>query len=508
MGELVLQREYMKKLISVLKLAKPGLACRLLLLLSLCGCAYDGQVLRQTLSPSLKLTNDLDGMIARELLPYSETSIKVVSLKTGSTLYEKNPYLLMTPASVQKLFTAAAVLSYMGPDHRIETSIAVNAENDILHVSGCGDPLLKTTDLTAMANELSVKLTPGRNYNLAGSPACFDEKYWGSGWMWDDEPAPEAAFISPLSVNGNSIKVIASPGQTPSSALDVSTDPPTRYVFLENSAKTAMPGGSCSVSITRPAGDRRNHIRIEGSLAPECPPVWKRLTVWRPEMYTLTLLAEQLQKAGMETASLFLKAAPPDATPLVAIRRPVIEIISLMLKNSDNLSAEHMLRYLSHVKTGRKGTAAEGSELVKEYLRKNGILTDQLIIADGSGVSRYNLVNADTLTQLLVAVHNDQATLPFFAGSLPVAGIDGTLAGRMKGTPAEGKVRAKTGTMKGISALAGYTSTADGEPLAFAMIMQNFIGPAGRIRDLQDRIAVILSAFSVHTVIQDKQNTE
>jgi serine-type D-Ala-D-Ala carboxypeptidase/endopeptidase (penicillin-binding protein 4) len=79
---------------------------------------------------------------------------------------------------------------------------------------------------------------------------------------------------------------------------------------------------------------------------------------------------------------------------------------------------------------------------------------------------------------------------------LPIAGVDGTLASRMKGTPAEGKVKAKTGTLKGVSALAGYTVTADGEPLAFSMIMENFVGPAQRVRELQDRIAVLLSAFS------------
>jgi D-alanyl-D-alanine carboxypeptidase/D-alanyl-D-alanine-endopeptidase (penicillin-binding protein 4) len=137
-----------------------------------------------------------------------------------------------------------------------------------------------------------------------------------------------------------------------------------------------------------------------------------------------------------------------------------------------------------------------GEEAVREYLRMQGIPTDRLVIADGSGVSRYNLTNADTVTRLLVAAYKDQATFPFFVNALPLAGNDGTLANRMKGTPAERRVKAKTGTMKGVSALAGYTVTADGEPLAFSMIMENFVGPEQRVRDLQDRIAVLLSTFS------------
>jgi len=190
---------------------------------------------------------------------------------------------------------------------------------------------------------------------------------------------------------------------------------------------------------------------------------------------------------------------PPDALKLAATRHPVSEIVFVMLKNSDNLSAENLLKYLSHAKSGQSGTAAEGAAVIKEYLRENGIPTDHLVIADGSGVSRYNLTSADTITRLLVAAYKDPTISPFFVNALPLAGRDGTLTRRMKGTAAEGKVKAKTGTMKGVSALAGYTVTADGEPLAFSMIMQNFVGSGQRIRSLQDRIAVLLSTFSAGT---------
>jgi D-alanyl-D-alanine carboxypeptidase/D-alanyl-D-alanine-endopeptidase (penicillin-binding protein 4) len=486
------------------KLAKRTILAHLSLLLMLAGCASQGlnfkcpasPALAASRNPALVLKKELDGMIARELLPYSVASIKVVSLTSGSTLYETNPYLLMPAASVQKLFTAAAALSRLGPDHAIETSLAVNQDNNILYVRGCGDPLLKTADLARMVGDLSGKLLPGRHYTLVGDTGCFDEAYWGSGWMWDDEPDPEAMYLSALTVNGDTVRITVSPGKAPSSALEVSTEPSTRYVVLENSGKTGKPGGPCTVSVTRPAGDRDNHIRVSGSLAPGCSPVSKRLTVWRPELYTLTLLAELLKQSGTKAAPLVLGVVPPDATKLATIHHPVGKIVTVMLKNSDNLCAENLLKYLAHTKSGQKGTAAEGAEMIKAYLRQKGIPTDQLVIADGSGVSRYNLTNADTITRLLVAVSKDQAIFPYFEKALPLAGKDGTLAHRMKGTPAEGKLRAKTGTMKGLSALAGYTVTSDGEPLAFSMIMQNFVGSDQRVRDLQDRIGVLLSRYS------------
>ena len=480
---------------------------QLALLLILAGCA--SQKLSYTCpppvppavpacsSPTLLLKQKLDGMIARELLPYSVASIKVVSLRSGSTLYETNPSLLMPAASVQKLFTAAAALSILGPDHTIETSMALNSATRTLYFKGCGDPLLKTADLKQTVGELAGQLSPGRRYALVGDAGCFDDTYWGRGWMWDDEPDPDAMYLSALAVNGNTVRVRVSPGKNPSAPLAVATEPATGYVVLENSGKTGKAGGPCSVSITRAAGDRENRIRIDGTLAPKCATVSRRLTVWRPELYTLTLLAEQLKRAGIETTSPVLGTAPSDIIPLAVTRHSIGEIVTKMLKKSDNLSAENLLKYLAHTQNNQKGTTAEGAEMIKEYLRQNGIAADRLVIADGSGLSRYNLTNADTVTRLLVAVSKNQTIFPIFLAALPRAGKDGTLAGRMKGTPAEGKVKAKTGTMSGVSALAGYTVTSDNEPLAFTMIMENFSGSAQRIRRLQDRIAVLLSTFPV-----------
>jgi D-alanyl-D-alanine carboxypeptidase/D-alanyl-D-alanine-endopeptidase (penicillin-binding protein 4) len=488
-----------------LKLLQFNILAQIALVILLAGCGSQGLGSHYPASPALlassspyqDLKNEIDGMIARELLPYTVASIKVVSLKSGVTFYETNPYLLMQPASVQKLFTAAGALSILGPDHTIETSVAMNHDKDTLYLKGCGDPLLRTDDLSRLVGDLAGRLPPdNRHYRLVGDTGCFDDEYWGRGWVWDDEPGPSAMYLSALTVNRNVVRVRVSPGKIASSPLEVLNEPCTRYIVIENMGQTGDIGGPCAVSITRTAGDRDNHIRVAGSLALDCPSVSKRLSVWRPELYTLTLLAELFEHAGVKVDLPTTGVAPTDATKLTAIQHRVGEIVSLMLKESDNLSAENMLKYLGHRKSGQKGTAEAGAEIIKEYLRSKGITTDQLIIADGSGVSRYNLTSADIITGLLAAAYRDQATFPFFLNALPLAGIDGTLASRMKGTPAEGKVKAKTGTLRGVSALAGYTFTADGEPLAFSMIMGNFVGPAQRIEELQDRIAVLLSTLS------------
>lgn len=444
---------------------------------------------------SVALKNQLDEMIDRELLPYSLASIKVVSLRSGTTIYETKPHLLMPAASVQKLFTAAAVLSLLGPDHALETTISLDPDSSTLYLKGCGDPLLKTGDLTRLADKLAGILPPGRQYKLVGDTSCFDDAYWGSGWMWDDEPGPDAMFLSALSVNRNTVRVTVAAGKSASVPVQVSLEPSTRHVTIENSGITGKPGGGCMISVTRQAGDRDNRIRISGTLSAGCASVTRRLTVWRPELYTLTLLKEQLEKSGVSTGLPTLGVVPAGTQILASTRRPISDIISVMLKKSDNLCAENLFKYLAHVQSGQKGTAAGGEKAVKEYLRKNGIPTDRLVIADGSGMSRYNLTNAETIVRLLVAASKDQATYPLFAAALPLAGKDGTLVNRMKNTSAERKVKAKTGTMQGISALAGYTVTADGEPVAFAMIIENFVGSEQRARNFLDRIAVLLSRY-------------
>jgi D-alanyl-D-alanine carboxypeptidase/D-alanyl-D-alanine-endopeptidase (penicillin-binding protein 4) len=436
-------------------------------------------------------------MIAAELHPYTSASIKIISLKSGSTVYESAPRMLMTPASLEKLFTAAAALSRLGAGHTIETSVHIIPGRGQVYVRGCGDPLLTVEEISLLAGFIAGSLKAGTPCQIIGDIGCFDDDYWGNGWAWDDDPDNEAVYISALSVNGNSVTLNIAPGKAPTLPLSVKLSPDTRYVAVENRGLTGGPGGPCAISIARPAGDLRNNIFIGGSQAPECPPLIKNLPVWRPELYFLTLLAEQLGQAGIITESINLGSVPDNAVHLVSIKRPVGKIVSVMLKKSDNLSGENLLKYLGHQYTGKEGSASDGALVILDYLKANGISFDRIRIADGSGMSHYNLTNAETIVQLLAAVYRDKAIYPEFVNSLPVAGQDGTLAKRLKGTPAEGKLRAKTGSLKGISTLAGYTETADGEPLAFAVLIENFTGPVARIRDVQDRIAVLLSTISL-----------
>jgi D-alanyl-D-alanine carboxypeptidase/D-alanyl-D-alanine-endopeptidase (penicillin-binding protein 4) len=167
-----------------------------------------------------------------------------------------------------------------------------------------------------------------------------------------------------------------------------------------------------------------------------------------------------------------------------------------MNKTSDNLSAENLLKTLGARQKALPGNSQNGVYVENAFLSSFGIDTTSCSIVDGSGVSHYNLLTVDDIVRLLVGIARKPDPFHMIYVSLPIAGIDGTLESRMIGTAAQGNVRAKTGTINGVSSLSGYVTTRDGELLAFSMVMENFVLPTRFYQRAQDRICETLARFS------------
>jgi serine-type D-Ala-D-Ala carboxypeptidase/endopeptidase (penicillin-binding protein 4) len=439
--------------------------------------------------PTLK--REIDAILARELLPVTNVGIKVVSLKKGDTIYEFNPRLLLIPASTQKVFTAAAAFALLGPDLEVATTVALDAAGGRVYLKGCGDSMLSEVDLAAMAASAARNLDKRTEYTLAADLSCFDDLYRGSGWMWDDDEF----LISPLSVNQNAVSVRVQPGPRLGAPAIVVAEPATSYITLENLARTGSGSEPESIKTARRPGERDNLVTISGMIPLGSGPLEKRASVWRPELMALTLFRDALRARGIKVTGMSTEPAPAGARVLARTTRRLSELVRFGLKTSDNLSAENLLKLLGRHSTGKPGSAEDGSVAVRRYLAMQGIPTEFLVLADGSGVSRYNLSSAETLTLTLEAMHRDRDLYRIFYDSLPIAGKDGTLKLRMKGSCAEGNLRGKTGNMSGVSALAGYASSAEGEPLAFAIMVQNFAASGRHAREIQDRIAALLCGF-------------
>jgi D-alanyl-D-alanine carboxypeptidase/D-alanyl-D-alanine-endopeptidase (penicillin-binding protein 4) len=191
--------------------------------------------------------------------------------------------------------------------------------------------------------------------------------------------------------------------------------------------------------------------------------------------------------------------APPDVTgaeTLVSYTSPPLsEIAKVLLKVSQNLYADTLLKAIGRPAGGGPATTSEGRKVLREVLQGWGIAPEQYLQADGSGLSRYNYLTADVLVTVLTRMYADDRHLEPFITALPVAGVDGTIGGRMRDTKAQGNARAKTGSIANARALSGYVTSADGEPLVFSMIVNNFNAPATQANAIIDRAVVRLAEF-------------
>ncbi len=196
----------------------------------------------------------------------------------------------------------------------------------------------------------------------------------------------------------------------------------------------------------------------------------------------------QLRSAGIFVdAGTGEQVCPATARQIRCIERPMTDILQPMMKKSDNLSAEVLFYQIAHQKGGTQAGAKSAKTVIEQVMRKAGLTPAHYYVADGSGLSLYNYASPEMQVLLLRYAHQHPTIYQSLAASLPVAGVDGTLSARMRSGSARGNVRAKTGTVTGVSSLAGYCTAANGHKLCFSVICQGQ-GSAQDARNLQDRI--------------------
>ncbi len=456
-----------------------------------------------------ELRQRLDRILADPSLTHSWAGVKIVSLRTGETIYEHNAELLAHPASNQKLLTSAAALSLLGPAYVFRTSVACDsaAQGDSvlqgnLYLIGRGNPDLTSNDLFGLAQNLAQMGLREIRGNIICDDFYLDDVRWGNGWMWDDDPADYAPRVSALSVNKNTVVVRVKPAESIGKPARVQIDPPTDHVTLINTSVTVKRRSQIDslslppLTINRKWQQHENTIVVDGAIAQDSSPREETLNVLEPEIYCGRLFRVALQTVGIVVHGGVERGLSPAKTKILAEHSaPILSTLVNLNKPSDNLSAELLLKTIGVEKFGRPGTATKGIRAMRQFLGSVGVDTNAVYSADGSGASHYNLITPSNLVSLLAAMWKNFAVRNEFAATLPIAGVDGTLRGRMKGTPAEGVLHAKTGTISAVSTLSGYTTTADGEELAFSMMMQHFLGGSRAIHSIQDRIGVELCSF-------------
>jgi D-alanyl-D-alanine carboxypeptidase/D-alanyl-D-alanine-endopeptidase (penicillin-binding protein 4) len=340
--------------------------------------------------------------------------------------------------------------------------------------------------------------------NIEGDDTAYVWAPYAEGWTLDDTLWEYGAAVSALAVNDNAFNLTVEPGGRAGEPARVTAAPPVEYYLIDNRVRTTA-GGARRIHIDRGLGGRQ--LRVWGSIPAGDKGQTNVLGIDDPAWYAARALYDALARRGVAIAGgvsvrhLFpnqvetLEAGPaPPPEPGVELARrasaPLAEDLRITDKVSQNLHAEMLLRAVARARRGI-GSREAGLEEMKTFLDEAGIPRDAYSFNDGSGLARLNLVTPAAVVRLLRYMWNSPAR-GAWTGLLPVGGQDGTLSNRFTGTLAAGRIRAKTGTLSGVSALSGYATRPRGGTLAFAILVNNYLGDGQEVRAAMDRICNLM----------------
>lgn len=487
------------------------------------------------------LETKISTLLAQPDLARGFWGIEVVSLSTGKVLYARNQDKLFTPASNTKLFTTAAALALIGPDYSFRTTIETSGTLDKhgrltgdLVLVGRGDPNLSGRELPyalhtqrndhpiqvleQLADTLVQKGVKYVDGDIIADDSFFAFERYGEGWSQDDLVWADGAPVSALTVNDNVIFVNVLPADRAGDRAFVSITPFADYYHIDNRIITTPSGTARDIHINREPGSTT--LTLWGNMPLDDAGANEALAIEDPAEFAATLLRQLLESRGIavygqqrtrhtELASLSTvtvtaiapsrggdepsRALQPQPLVLASYdSKPLIEDVRVINKVSQNLHAEILLRLLGREK-GTSGTVEGGLEVVRGFLNKAGISKDEYLFYDGSGLSRQNLVTPHAVAQLL----SFAATQPWgksFRDTLPLAGVDGSLAERFKNVSVQGRVYGKTGSLGGVKTLSGYATTDRGEQVAFSILSNNSNVSTKRITDTIDSVVEVILA--------------
>jgi D-alanyl-D-alanine carboxypeptidase/D-alanyl-D-alanine-endopeptidase (penicillin-binding protein 4) len=442
------------------------------------------------------LAVELDPLFGTPSLSTAVWSVLVQSLDSGEVLYRLNPDTLVMPASNQKILTTAVAASRLGWDFRFETRLETAAPvadgvlRGDLFVVGNGDPTInarerrRDTVFDEMAAALKAAGITRIEGRLVGDDNAFDDEQYGSGWQWDDFAFGYSAPVGPLQFNENVVEVAIAAGSAEGQPAAVTLRPEGSDLVAVNRVATAASTARADVDIWRFPG--RRELIVSGSVPAGGQEVVRSAAVDNPTRYFVGAMKAALASRGITTGEAVdiddVPAVPPAGERRVLARftsPPLSESAKTLMKISQNLYAETAMRAISL--TPGPATMEASRKLAEQTLSRWGVPPGSYVIADGSGLSRMNFVSASMIMAILRAMARDARQFDAFVATLPVAGQDGTIAGRMKGTRAEGNVKAKTGTIANVRSLSGYLTTTAGERVAFSMIANNFTAPSATV---------------------------
>lgn len=425
----------------------------------------------------------------------------VVDVGTGEVLAEHSAERGFATASNLKLVTAAVSLAALGPDATMRTELLARGElrdgvlDGDLVLRGHGDPTFGQGEageaaiaaFHAALQRAGVQRVRGR---VVGDGAWLGTETLGHGWQWDYLDEDYAAPFGGLCAHGNVLTLRVRPG---AAGAELRVQPALEAVPSFRVAQGPA-GSPTELAAHRPLGS--DAVVVTGTIAADAPEQVLRVAVRDPAAFAAASVTAALRARGLPIGGEVVPAAGAERLLAAVESPPVAAIVRPLLTDSNNLYAEMLFRVASRVATG-DGSSAAAERHAKAVLGRLGVDTAHAVLADGSGLSRRNLVSPRLLADLLVAMQRSPHRDAFVAG-LPVAGWTGTLRRRFADGPAHGRVAAKTGYISRVVCLSGYVPRRDPErpPLAFSVMLNDFTCDDREARATVDTFVQRLAAFA------------
>ncbi len=473
--------------------------------------AFAGMTSQARAQKTENLRHALDSLFSDTAFSNATSGVEIQSLKTGEYFYRRNEKKSLVPASNMKLFTTAEALATMGLDYQYRTMFVISPPDNHITVIGNGDPSFCATVEYGDSGRFNVLRTVIDSLHemhidsIGGLSVegTMPAELYPDGWeiedMWHDY-APE---VQHLNFDENQVALFILPSDTIGATARLVFDS-TNFGYCQahlwpDLTKTTLKDSVPPLYISDDF--LNNSIEVWGPVAYR-KPVVERFAVHDAASFAAHAIRSLFNESGIHVGysqtpqrKAFSDEDSDDGTRILYFKsHPLTALVRTMNKESDNLYAECLFRTAGIERAN--GYPEQGTTQIRRYLDSLGIDTTRLQFTDGSGLSRMDLVTPDAIVTLLRVMRSNPTFDSAFYNSLPIMGVDGTLEKRLKGTPAQGNVHAKTGSMTGVRSISGYLTTRDGEPVAFSILLNNYTCPGSDIGKLEDEVLLRLVGFS------------
>jgi serine-type D-Ala-D-Ala carboxypeptidase/endopeptidase (penicillin-binding protein 4) len=438
--------------------------------------------------------------------------ILIVDPEAHDTLYARNAGKLFMPASNMKILTSSTALTQLGPDYRYRTMFAARGPvadgtltGDLL-VVGRGDPSVSDhmlhdamIPLRGVADSLAARGIHHITGRILPAGDAFPGDVFGYGWTYADFESSYSAPIDELLFNEGFSEIHVRGGNQPGDPVQVETRPARTFPkvrVLATTGRGSVPDGVARRRRGNGLVARKDSstwdIVLSGEIAPRDTAVVE-VTHHDPDHAYVAAVCEALRDKGIVIDDAATDTTAHVDTLVTLSSPPLSEILKALMKPSQNQIAEMLFRTVALEKYG-SGRTDSASAVIRAQIGAWGAAANESVVRDGSGLSRYDYISPRTVVRIFDAMRKSP-NFGVYYDALPIAGVDGTIRNRMKGTPAENNLHAKTGSVALARSLSGYVTTADHHVLIFSFLSNNWTTPTSAVERVQDAIGARLAGM-------------